>query len=162
MSKLMDFYLVRHGEAKSEEEDPARPLSEQGREGVRRVARKATAMGVKAAEILHSGKLRAKQTAEILAEHLSLSNGLSQKEGLKPLDDPGIAKEILEKSPEPLMLVGHLPHLSHLVSLLLSGDPEKGMVYFETGAMVCLSRAENVENSWTLKWVISPEAVPHS
>ena len=158
----MDFYLVRHGEAKPEEEDPARPLSDQGREGVRRVARKAAAMGVKAAEILHSGKLRAKQTAEILAEHLSLSNGLSQKEGLKPLDAPCIAKEILEKSPEPLILVGHLPHLSHLVSILLSGDPEKGMVYFETGAMVCLSRTENPENGWTLKWVISPKADPHS
>ena len=158
----MDFYLVRHGEAKPEEEDPARPLSDQGREGVRHVARKAAATGVKAAEILHSGKLRAKQTAEILAEHLSLSNGLSQKEGLKPLDDPGIAKEILEKNPESLMLVGHLPHLSHLVSILLSGDPEKGMVYFETGAMVCLSRTENPENGWTLKWVISPKADPHS
>src|SRR3972149_11127022 len=158
MSKLMDFYLVRHGEAKPEEKDPERPLSEQGRDGVRHGARKAAAMGVKAAEILHSGKLRAKQTAEILAEHLALSNGLSQKEGLKPLDAPGIAKEILEKNPESLMLVGHLPHLSHLVSILLSGDPEKGMVYFETGAMVCLSRTENPENGWTLKWVISPKA----
>ena len=155
----MDFYLVRHGEAKSEQGDPARPLSEQGRRDVEAVAKKASGLGVKVSEILCSGKLRARQTAEILVEHLSPSNGLSEINGLKPFDNPQIAQKILDQSQESLMLVGHLPHLSRLVSLLLTGYSEKDIVHFEAGAMLCLSRVNDAENGWILKWFFSPTFV---
>jgi len=58
-------YLVRHGKAKSKEEDPERHLTERGAEEVRRVARFLAAAGIQVSKILHSGKTRARQTAEI-------------------------------------------------------------------------------------------------
>ncbi|MDJ0848388.1 MAG: histidine phosphatase family protein [Myxococcota bacterium] len=61
----MRVYLVQHGLAKSKDLDPARPLTDAGRDEAERVARAVAAAGVDPALILHSGKSRAEQTAEI-------------------------------------------------------------------------------------------------
>lgn len=150
----MEVYLVQHGEAKPETEDPARPLTERGRQEVQRVGRHAAALGLYVAQICHSGKLRARQTAEILAEHLSPRRGVRELEGLAPTDDPVKARTAIEAAPEPLMLVGHLPHLSRLVSSLLVGDPRREIIQFRMGAIVCLARTED---GWVLQWVLTPE-----
>ena len=60
----MDFFLVRHGEAEPEHRDRRRPLTPDGRREVEKIARAAAARRLKIAEILHSEKLRAKETAE--------------------------------------------------------------------------------------------------
>ena len=158
----MELYLVQHGEAKPEQEDPARPLSERGREEVQRVARYAARLGLKVAEIRHSGKLRAEQTAQILAEALAPSRGVRKAEGLAPLDDPAPRQEelerLVEEGAEGLMLVGHLPHLSRLAGLLLVGDPERELIRFRMGGIVCFSR-EREEEGWAVKWILVPELV---
>ena len=150
---MLRFYLVRHGEAKPNTEDPARPLSDRGQEAVRRVARHAAAMGLEVSEIRHSSKLRARETAEILAEHLRPRPGIRETEGLAPNDDPGKARGELEAAQGPLMLVGHLPHLSRLASALLAGDPEREIIRLEAGAMVCLARTEV---GYRLLWLMTP------
>jgi phosphohistidine phosphatase len=58
----MDLFLMQHGEAMAETDDPARPLTMAGRAGVERVAVRAQAAGVRVDRCLHSGKLRAEQT----------------------------------------------------------------------------------------------------
>jgi len=150
----MHLYLVQHGEAKAEKEDPARPLTDRGREEVRRVARHAMGLTLWIAEIHHSGKLRARQTAEILAEHLSPARGVREIEGLAPNDDPGKVRTELEAGEESLMLVGHLPHLGRLASSLLVGDPAREVIRFRTGAIVDLAR---LEGRWVLQWILTPE-----
>jgi phosphohistidine phosphatase len=75
-------------------------------------------------------------------------------DGLAPADDPGRAKSEVEAAREPLMLVGHLPHLSRLASLLLVGDPGREIIRFRNGAIVCLVQAEG---RWLLQWVLTPE-----
>lgn len=150
----MDFYLVQHGEAKAETEDPARALTDRGRAEVQRVARHAAAVGLQIVEIRHSGKLRARQTAELLAEYLSPLRGVGETEGLGPTDDPSKARTELEAAHAPLMLVGHLPHLSRLASSLLVGDPGKEIIRFRMGAIVCLARGEG---GWALQWILTPE-----
>lgn len=150
----MQVYLVQHGEAKPEAQDPTRPLTDRGREEVQRVAQHAAALGLRIAEIRHSGKLRARQTAEILAGTLSPLHGIREMDGLAPADDPGRAKSEVEAAREPLMLVGHLPHLSRLASLLLVGDPGREIIRFRNGAIVCLVQAEG---RWLLQWVLTPE-----
>jgi phosphohistidine phosphatase len=152
----MEVYLVQHGEAKPEAIDPARPLTDHGREEVERVARRAAALRLQVAEIRHSDKLRARQTAEILAAQLSPSAGGLEVEGLAPEDDPGRARAEVESAREPLMLVGHLPHLSRLASLLLVGDPAREIIRFRNGAIVCLVKTER---GWLLKWILTPELV---
>lgn len=150
----MRYYLVRHGDAKTEMEDRARPLSDRGREQVQRVARHVAALGLDVAEIRHSGKMRALQTAEILAQHLSPRRGIREMEGLAPADDPAKALGELEAATEPLMLVGHLPHLSRLASSLLFGDPEREILSFEASAIACLAMTRA---GFRLLWILTPE-----
>jgi phosphohistidine phosphatase len=150
----MEIYLVRHGEAESELVDPTQPLRERGRGDVTRVARHATRINVAVAEIRHSTKLRARQTAEILAAHLKPVHGVRETDDLEPASDPGKARDAVEAATESLMLVGHLPHLARLASLLLAGDPNKEIVRFRPGVMARLERAER---GWVLGWVLTPD-----
>lgn len=150
----MDLYLVQHGEARPESEDPARPLSERGRQEVGRVARAAARLGLGVGLIPHSGKLRARQTAEILAEVLHPGGGLAEMAGLAPNDDPTVVARAVEAAPEPWLLVGHLPHLSRLLSLLVVGDPARPVVAFRMGALVSLARDDE---SWRLRFILTPE-----
>ena len=106
----MKLYLVQHAEAKSKAEDPSRPLSENGLKTIGEVAKYAAQhLRIQVAEIVHSGKLRAKQTAEVLAEHLKPTKWLMTSKDLEPLADPGIWKNHLAETPKDTMLVGHLP-----------------------------------------------------
>jgi phosphohistidine phosphatase len=70
------------------------------------------------------------------------------------MDDPEKARIQVEAAQGPLMLVGHLPHLSRLASSLLVGDPAKEIIRFRMGAIVCLVK---VEGRWLLGWVLTPE-----
>ena len=154
----MFLYLIQHGEAVSKDEDPERPLSSTGVEDVNRVAAYAAAnCGIEVgAGIFHSGKLRARQTAEIVASVLNLP-GPEQADGLKPMDDPTIWQSRLAESLQDQVLVGHLPYMSRLVSLLLTGDPGENIVQFKMGGVVALKRAEGL---WSLQWQIVPDIIP--
>ena len=151
----MDFYLVRHGEAKSELEDPRRPLSDHGRGQVEKVGRAVAAKGISVSKILHSDKLRAKETAEILGEYLFPPDGVFEVKGLGPEDDPSLFKAELELADDSLMLVGHLPHLGRLASLLVVGEPENSVADFPPAAIVCISRAAE---KWEVRWVVTPQS----
>lgn len=151
----MKLYLIQHAEAMAKEDDPQRPLSELGLANIRTVAsflaREETA---KVSHILHSGKLRAMQTAEIIAEELK-PGSVTATDGLNPLDDPAIWIGRLAETNEDLMLVGHLPHLSRLAAALIAGDSERTPVAFRMGGVFCLGRDE--EGSWAVCWGIVPE-----
>ena len=117
----MNLYLIRHGEPKSEQEDPQRPLSEKGITDIQKLSAFVSEhYDIRVEKILHSPKLRAKQTAEIVSNHLHPHPELEEVSGLKPLDDPNIWKEHLSEMTEDIILAGHLPHLSELASLLLN------------------------------------------
>jgi phosphohistidine phosphatase len=153
----MLLYLVQHGDAKREEEDPSRPLSDKGREDVKKVASYVSRLTIEVDEVLRSGKLRAKQTAELLAEKLKIAKGVSETDGMAPLDDPGLWAERLKARTNSLMLVGHLPHLARLSALLLCGDMGKNPIAFKMGGIVCLRRDDG--GKWSLQWMITPEIV---
>lgn len=154
-SVIMVAYLVRHGEAKSEAENPRRPLSQRGREGVERVARAVAKKGLVVNQIFHSDKVRARETAEILAHHLTPKSGICEIKGLAPEDDPLIAKAELETAQSSLMLVGHLPHLGRLASLLVTGKPDVKEVDFAAAAIVCLSKQNG---GWKISWGLDPSS----
>src|SRR2546422_11445957 len=106
LTRLMDRYLVQHGEAKPEQEDPARPLTDRGRHEVERVAQAAQRSEVAVAAIFHSGKLRAQQTADLRAAALSPLGGVRAVARLARLDDPPAARELLDQAAAPRMIVG--------------------------------------------------------
>lgn len=151
----MFLYLVQHAEAKPESEDPKRGLSEKGLMDIRRVSNFLSKLNIEVDEILHSDKLRAKQTAEVVAEALKVK--VSQTDGLAPLDDPYVWIERLKTVDKSLMLVGHLPHLSYLTSILLCGEKEKNIVSFRMAGVLCLRKHNH---SWSINWMITPEIIP--
>lgn len=150
----MFLYLVQHAEAKPEHEDPQRGLSEKGLKDIKKIASFVTKLKIDVNEIFHSGKLRAEQTAEILTEALKVS--CIQTDGLAPLDDPEIWFNRLKNLDKSIMLVGHLPHLGKLCSVLLCQDKEKNIVTFQMAGIVCLKK-ENTD--WSLNWMIIPEII---
>lgn len=150
----MDFYLVRHGEALPEAADPRRPLSRLGETQVERVAQSAVARKARVSAILHSGILRAQQTAEIIARCLLPPAGVRRITGLLPEDDPAIAAAELAAAPESIMLVGHLPHMNRLAALLIKGDPDREAVKFAPATLLCVSREAT---RWTPRWTFDPE-----
>jgi len=153
----MQVYLVQHGLAKSKDEDPERPLTAIGRQEALRVARAAASAGVRPAAILHSGKARAEQTAEIFAAQTKPLEGVHAMEGLDPGDAPERARERVAQTTAPLMLVGHLPHLSRLAGLLVADDPEREAVAFRNAGVVCLERQDH---GFVVRWILTPELAP--
>jgi phosphohistidine phosphatase len=153
----MLIYLVQHADAKKEEVDPSRSLSEKGMHDIKRVASYASRLNIEIYKIFHSNKLRAKQTAEVLSENLKPTKGVSEVDGLSPLDDPNIWAERLKDIPDDIILVGHLPHLGKLVSLLLSEKADRNIISFKMAGIVCLKRDDT--GAWSLQWMITPEIV---
>ena len=149
----MELFLVQHAESKPKEQDPERSLTHAGVSAARQMSDWAANAGVQISQIRHSGKLRAAQTASIMAEGLAPEHGVQATQGINPLDDPTPLAEELRSQRESLMLVGHLPFLSRLAGKLLAGDPERSAVNFENAGIVCLRRTER-------EWSLSRAMVP--
>ncbi|MGA7495675.1 MAG: phosphohistidine phosphatase SixA [Isosphaeraceae bacterium] len=151
---MMTLFLVQHGKAKPETEDPERSLTEQGAEVVGRMADWAAQVGMAVDQIQHSGKKRAEQTATIFAKRLSPPTGVIAVKGLSPKDDVKPVAASLRSDQGSIMLAGHLPHLSRLVSLLLTGNPEIEVVGFRNAGIVCLTQPDG---KWAVDWVMQPD-----
>lgn len=152
----MKLYLVQHGEAKSEKEDPDRSLTDRGLAEIRAVAEAAKRAGLKPARMFHSGKRRAQQTADILAGALRCP--LEAAPGLQPNDDVQPWIDRITTDNNELMLVGHLPFLQKLAMRLLSGGEEIPLVAFRYGAICCLGPTSG--RFWVIHWILHPELIP--
>jgi phosphohistidine phosphatase len=150
-------HLVRHGEAVSAEVDPSRPLTQAGRLAVERIAGWAAAADIRPDEVLHSGKLRAEQTADILSDYLMPAKGATVRRGLGPDDDVRPLADPLAATDHRLMIVGHLPFLGRLVSQLVVGDVDRPVVQFEAAGLVGLQFQDGI---WTITCVVDPELIP--
>ena len=149
----MKVYLVRHGDAVSSQFDPQRPLSEQGRADIQKVASFIKPLEISVEHIRHSGKLRAAQTAEILDGAVVVEKDCSAHNNLGPNDDVTIIANELEAYDTNLMIVGHLPFLAYLTSLLVAGKEIFNVAAFDAGSIVCLNRTE--PGRWQIEWMIT-------
>ncbi len=148
----MAIYIVQHGRSHPKEADPEQGLTPEGIADVERIAGVAKGYRVRVSEIAHCGKMRAKQTANILAAALHPERGISLPGGMDPLDDPTLFARIL--SPESnLMLVGHLPFLEKLVSYLITGSMERPVFLLQNGGIVCLDQPKG---AWVITWALMP------
>ena len=150
----MFLYLVQHAEALSKEEDPSRSLSEKGIKDIKKIASFSRGLKIAAQQIVHSGKMRALQTAQLMAERVNADMGVLESDGLSPMDDPEMWFGRLSKMDEDILIVGHLPYLSKLASLLLCRDKESSLINFEMGSIVCLKKME--EFKWMVEWMMKP------
>jgi phosphohistidine phosphatase len=151
----MKLYLVRHGEAKSEYEDPERRLTEPGRRDVQRLATRLERLKLPVGAVWHSGKARAQETAQIMHGAVVCPAEPMVHAGLGPDDPPDVVQAEIERSEPSLMIVGHLPFLARLASLLLVGWTEGVTVDFQPGGVVCLERPRPGQK-WQVLWSVAP------
>jgi phosphohistidine phosphatase len=140
MEVAMALYLMQHGEATTDTENPARPLTDTGRAAVERVAARAKAADVRIDRCVHSGKLRAEQTAEMLVGALGSDRSIESRDGLAPNDPVASLADWLRDAAEgsSIALVGHLPFLDRLASLLITDDENTHVIQFRMGGLVKL------------------------
>jgi phosphohistidine phosphatase len=150
----MALYLVQHGLSLGKDENPEQGLSEAGIADTKRVAEVAAGYKVQVRAIRHSPKKRARQTAELMASALNPPEGTTEGTNLLPLDDVGKLAPALA-SGDQLMLVGHLPFMEQLTSLLITGSPEQRVFKFQNSGIVCLDQ-EPQSLSWFIKWALMP------
>ena len=147
------LYIVHHGDAVGPHENPMRPLSSRGELQVDELARKAALRHAKPRIIWHSGKLRARQTAEAYWRACNPLAQFAAVRGLLPDDPPRWIADRLFAEDGEVMVVGHMPHLPRLLRLLLAGDPDASSIEFPVNGVECLEEQAGV---WAERWRISP------
>ena len=152
----MKIYLVQHGEALAKDVDPDRSLSLAGRSDVEQLAVFLTAH-IDVSRIIHSGKMRAQQTAEIITESLKSETFIEVFNGINPNDPVEAFAQQLDDWNEDMLVVGHLPFMHRLVAYLLTGSAAESIVSYVPGSIVCL--VSNGDEGWRLQWMMRPELV---
>jgi phosphohistidine phosphatase len=160
----MNLYVLRHGIAVEPgtpgfERDSDRPLTPEGKRRLRQIAAAMKKMDLRFDLILSSPFLRAKQTAEIIAESLKLKKQPGFSDALTPDGNPkALIRQLNELKPVPenVLLVGHEPYLSCLISLLTTGRVDL-MMDFKKGGL-CKLEIEKLSHAWCaiLVWLLMP------
>ena len=150
----MAIFLVQHGKSLPKEVDPDQGLSEEGIADVERIADVAKGYHLRVSAIRHSGKTRARQTAEIFASVLDPPGGIDAVDGLNPLDDVTALAETIDSKAD-VMYVGHLPFMSRLTAYLITGSIETPVFKFQNGGILCLDQVSEA-SSWMILWSLTP------
>jgi phosphohistidine phosphatase len=151
----MKLYLVQHGKAVAKEENPERPLNDQGEQDIQRMAARLGDAGIEVTRVWHSGKQRAAQTAKLLAKKVLAGRKIEVLKGIGPDDPVAEFASDADVWHEDTLVVGHLPFMSRLVSLLTVGDAGHELVQFTPGSIVCLQRED--AHHWVIAWMLRPE-----
>ena len=152
----MAIFLVQHGKSLSRDQDPEKGLSEKGKTETARIAGVARRdYEIPVSKIVHSGKKRAKQTAEIFKEIFGMEQACEQIDTINPLDDVRAFGDGLGPDSN-ILVVGHLPFLERLVSYLTAGSEELKIYQFQNSGIVCL---DQVQKTWFIKWTLNPDVL---
>lgn len=147
----MFLYLIQHGRSFSKEQDPERPLSDEGKVETELMANYLKNKIKHLDSIWHSQKLRSTQTAKIISEALGKISTLERND-INPLDPVSKLPEELKGSNKDIMIVGHLPFLQKLASKLLTGDENQRIITFTYSCTLCLS----YQDEWSIQWFLIP------
>ena len=150
----MALYVVQHGKSLPKAQDPEKGLSAEGKMETERIADVARGYQVRVSRILHSGKKRARETAEILSLRLSPAGGSESVAGMNPMDDVRTFSDGLELE-QHIMLVGHLPFLERLIGQMVCGNPDQIVFKLQNSGILCLDRVPEVKNP-VIRWALMP------
>ena len=147
----MRIILVHHGDAVGPEIDPMRPLSSVGTAATERLARSAMALGVKPDAIWHSGKLRARQTAEIFWKVCNPLSPFTAERGLLPDDPPQWMRDRLTGEERSILIVGHMPYLPRLLGMLTGARDERAASFPLHGCVALEADGAQWNEIWRLE-----------
>lgn len=160
----MNLFLMRHGVAVEPGtagygNDADRPLTPKGRRKLRRAAETMKALDLSFDLILSSPLLRARQTAVILAKALDAKDRLELSASLAPGAPARTILECLHRLPMPedVLLVGHEPGLSQLISLLLAGNSDLPVLMKKGGLCKLSAPSLKPGRRATLEWLLTPK-----
>lgn len=151
----MRLYLVQHGEALPNDVDPDRHLSDKGRRDCTALSEWLNDHGVSTNAILHSGKTRARETAESLLATLTAGGEVRKDEGIGPNDPPKAFLDRLQGVEGDILVASHMPFVARTVSVALTGEPDHRLVEFEPGSVAGLYRTD--EGIWRLFLFVRPD-----
>jgi phosphohistidine phosphatase len=161
---MKEIYILRHGIAVERgtgtyAKDSERPLTAEGRKKMQRIAKTLRRFELSFDLILSSPYIRARQTAEIVAKFLKAERRLKFSEHLAA---EGEAEDLINQlrglyhSPRSVLLVGHEPYLSRLISVLLTGEPDLGLTLKKGGLCKLTVPRLAYARSATLEWLLAP------
>jgi len=157
----MEIYIVRHAIAMARDEwagsDDKRPLTEKGKNKMEQIAAGLAAMEIDFTHIFSSPLVRAQQTAEILQKVLKIDH-VDETDLLIPSGDPAAMVPFLNKLPNSadVALVGHEPHVSELLSYLLSGQHKNFSAFKKGGVAMLEGNVPLRGGDLTLCWLLEP------
>ena len=146
----MKLFLMRHGQAASSDIDPKKGLSDEGKTDIEQLAHRLATQNVTFKKAFHSGKARAQQTAEIMANILAPEVKPEFADNLKPNDDPEKIIPDINCWQDDTLIASHLPFIPHLLMLLTDSNQP---INFVPGTVACLTR---ISTHWQLEWVARP------
>ncbi|MEG3619390.1 phosphohistidine phosphatase SixA [Magnetovibrio sp. PR-2] len=161
----MKLYLVQHADALSKADNPERPLSEKGVADAVRMAAFLDVAGVRVDEVVHSGKKRAQETANILANAIWPGHSTLEMEGLSPNDSTDHLYHGAQAAGGDICVVGHLPFMERIAARLLTGTEDGLQVGFTPATIVCLQRDDTGTagpSGWHLVWMQTPDILSSS
>jgi len=148
----MKVYLIHHAHALTAEQDPARPLSAQGRVESERLVARLKSVGAQPERILHSDKLWTQETAERVAAGLGAPVRPALAGYSIGTDDPlaPFLAEIATASGD-IAMAGHVDYLVRSASRLVGGNEKRTVVEFKpgNGTVFCL---EGSDDNWVVAW----------
>jgi phosphohistidine phosphatase len=173
----VNLYILRHGIAAERgtpgfKTDADRPLTPKGRRQLRQIADAMKNLDLRFNLILSSPFLRARQTAEIVAQSLKLKKRLAFSDELAPDGDPkALIRQLNELEPAPaaialarigaprknVLLVGHEPYLSRLVALLISGKAATTIDLKKGGLCRLETDSLRFGQCAALAWLLTPK-----
>jgi len=149
----MKLYLVQHADALSKDLDPARPLSPKGQQDAVNMAVWLKKANIEVDEVVHSGKLRADQTAIALSMAVKAEESPVQLDGLGSNDSTDHLLHAAQIAGGDLMVVSHMPFVARMASRCLTGSEDGVVIAFEPGSVLCLER---IDDAWVENWLMRP------
>jgi phosphohistidine phosphatase len=153
----MNLYVMRHGPAGQRGSTPGdfeRPLTPKGRESTAAAARGLRRLGIGPAHVISSPLTRCLQTAELVATELSDGRTPEAMEALAPGAQPGAILAAVRNLEGSVLLVGHDPDFSRLVSYLLAADARPFLDLSKGGVVALDSHGPPEPGSCTLLWYL--------
>lgn len=157
----MELYILRHGIAVERgtpgyKKDSDRPLTPEGEDKMHQIADAMRGMDLKFDLILSSPFVRAEQTANIVAGELD--EEVTFTEYLEPDGNAlELVGEINDEKPQRVLLVGHEPDLSRLISVLVTGKSEAGIELKKGGLCKLTTEKLAFGQCATLNWLLTPK-----
>lgn len=159
----VDLYILRHGEAgkrlSAGRKDSERALTVAGKKDMEQIADALAALGVKLDLMATSPIARSRQTAAIVAKKLKVKKDkLQEWDELKPEGSRvKLYERLIRLKPETsIMVVGHEPYLSSLLSELVF-DGEKGRIVMKKAGLARVNVISfKSKPKGELRWLLTP------